>query len=61
MKQHADLLLHNGIIYTANNENSIIDAIAVKDGTIIFAGSNQEAGWFCPALLILTCMPRGGP
>jgi predicted amidohydrolase YtcJ len=43
MKQHVDLLLYNGIIYTANNENSIIDAIAVKDGTIIFAGSNQEA------------------
>ncbi|MDZ4132528.1 MAG: amidohydrolase family protein, partial [Dethiobacteria bacterium] len=43
MKQHADLLLYNGIIFTANNENCIIDAIAVKDGKIIFAGSNQDA------------------
>lgn len=43
MKQYADLLLYNGIIYTANNENSIVDAIAVKEGKIIFAGSNHDA------------------
>ncbi len=40
-KQHADLLLHNGRIYTADSLFSIAEALAVRDGKIIAVGSNS--------------------
>ena len=39
----ADLVLSGGKIYTANAARSLAEAIAVKDGKIVFVGSNAEA------------------
>ena len=38
----ADLVLYNSKIYTANSDNSIVESVAIKDGSIIFVGSNEE-------------------
>jgi len=43
MENTADLVLNNGIIATMDNTNSIVNAVAVKEGKILFAGSNDEA------------------
>ena len=40
-KESADLLLYNGRIVTVDDSFSIRDAIAVKDGRVIAAGSNE--------------------
>ena len=37
----ADLVLYNSKIYTADSQNSVVESVAVKDGSIIFAGSNK--------------------
>ena len=42
----ADLLLLNGNVYTVNEKHAHADAIAVKDGRIMFVGSNEEATKF---------------
>ena len=39
---NVDLFFENGIIYTADENNSIIQSLAVKDGIIVFAGSEKE-------------------
>lgn len=39
----ADMVLHNTTIYTANTAQWIADAVAVRDGRIIFVGSNADA------------------
>jgi hypothetical protein len=36
-----DLILKNGVIYTADIYDSIVEAAAVKDGKIIYTGDNQ--------------------
>ncbi len=41
--QAADLVLHNGEIYTVNAKQPWVNAIAIKDGRIIFSGSNEAA------------------
>lgn len=38
-----DVLLKNGIIYTMEQEGKTVEALGIKDGKIVFAGSNQEA------------------
>ena len=38
----ADLVLYNSKIYTADSNNSVVESVAVKDGSIIFSGSNKE-------------------
>ncbi len=40
--QKADLILYNGFIYTANEKDEVVDAIAVKDGWIIATGDSTE-------------------
>ena len=40
-KNNVDLILHNGNIYTVDNEFSVIEAIAVKDGLIYETGTND--------------------
>ena len=39
----ADLILHNGVIWTVDNNNSTAQAVAVKDGKFIAVGSNAAA------------------
>ena len=39
----ADLILHNGVIWTVDSHNSTAQAVAVKDGKFIAVGSNQVA------------------
>ncbi|MCW3121832.1 MAG: amidohydrolase [Flavipsychrobacter sp.] len=41
-KQHADLILHHGRVYTVDSGFSIAEAFAVKDGKIIATGKNEE-------------------
>ena len=40
----ADLVLYNSKIYTADLDNNVVESVAVKDGSIIFVGSNDEVG-----------------
>lgn len=42
MKEKADLILHNGIIYTVDSDFNMAEAFAVKDGKIIAVGTNDE-------------------
>ncbi len=39
----ADTILENGTIYTIDDNNTVAEAIAVKDGKIIFVGSTEDA------------------
>lgn len=41
--QAADLILHNTTVYTANEAQWTAEAVASKDGSIIFVGSNADA------------------
>ncbi|MDO4977983.1 MAG: amidohydrolase [Eubacteriales bacterium] len=41
MKQTADLVLYNGIIYTVDKDKSIVEAVAVKGETILATGSTD--------------------
>lgn len=38
----ADLVLHNGVIYTVNGEFAVAQAVAVKDGVIVAVGSDED-------------------
>ena len=38
----ADLIIHNGVIYTLDDENTIVEALAIKDGKIIDRGPERE-------------------
>ena len=42
----ADLLFQNGTVYTVDNADTIAEALAVKDGKIIFVGSFTEGESF---------------
>jgi predicted amidohydrolase YtcJ len=39
----ADLVLHNGVIWTVDEKNSTAEAVAIKDGKFIAVGSNSAA------------------
>lgn len=41
-KETADLILHNGVIYTVDSGFSVIQAMAIKDGKIIATGNNES-------------------
>ena len=36
----ADLILHNGVIWTVDSKNSTAQAIAIKGGKFVVVGSN---------------------
>ena len=39
----ADLILHNGVIWTVDDKKPTVQAVAVKDGKFVVVGSNSEA------------------
>jgi predicted amidohydrolase YtcJ len=41
--QHADLILHNGVIWTVDNNNSTAQAVAIRGGKFLVVGSNAAA------------------
>src|SRR4029079_4534899 len=41
--QTADVILHNGIIWTVDEKNPTAEAIAIKDGKFLVVGSNSAA------------------
>ena len=41
-RQQADLILHNGKVYTVDSAFTVAEAFAVKDGKILAVGSNKE-------------------
>jgi predicted amidohydrolase YtcJ len=42
-RQTADLILHNGVIWTVDKNNSTAEAVAIKDGKFLLVGSNKAA------------------
>lgn len=42
-RTHADLILHNGVIWTVDEKNPTVQAVAVKDGKFVVVGSNKSA------------------
>jgi predicted amidohydrolase YtcJ len=43
VKEEADLVLRNGYVYTVDSVNKVAEAVAVKNGKIIFIGKNDDA------------------
>jgi predicted amidohydrolase YtcJ len=43
MDKPVDILIHNARVFTADGHRPFAEAVAVSDGLIAFAGSNQEA------------------
>src|SRR5262249_38076411 len=41
--EEADLVLTNGNVYTVNDRQSLAQAIAAKDGRVVFVGSSDQA------------------
>ncbi len=42
-EQVADLILHNGFIWTVDSKNTTAQAVAIRDGRLVVVGSNQAA------------------
>src|SRR3954452_8065812 len=42
----ADTVLRNGYVYTVDAHDSVKQAVAVRDGKIVFAGSNRDVRRF---------------
>ena len=42
MPEPADLILHNGFIWTVDSKNSTAQAVAIRDGRFIAVGSNRD-------------------
>ncbi len=40
-KNEADMVVHNAVVYTVNNQFSVAQAFAVKDGKILAVGNNE--------------------
>jgi predicted amidohydrolase YtcJ len=41
--RRADLILHNGVIWTVDERNPTVQALAIKDGKFVVVGSNSAA------------------
>ncbi|HSE31235.1 MAG TPA: amidohydrolase [Pyrinomonadaceae bacterium] len=39
----ADLILHNGAIWTVDSKNSIVEALAIREGKFVVVGTNRSA------------------
>ncbi|HKR10876.1 MAG TPA: amidohydrolase [Pyrinomonadaceae bacterium] len=42
-RQAADLILHNGVIWTVDEQKPTVQAVAVRDGKFVVVGANAEA------------------
>ena len=42
----ADVVLRNGYVYTANAHNTVAQALAVRNGRVVFVGSNRKVRAF---------------
>ena len=42
-QQPADLILHNGVIWTVDSNSSTVQAVAIKEGKFVVVGSNAAA------------------
>lgn len=40
--EHADLVIHNGVVYTLDEKNTITEAIAIVDGKIVETGPERQ-------------------
>lgn len=55
----ADLVLHNTSVYTSNTDQWTAEAVASKDGKIVFVGSNSEAeDYMCDSARVLDLSGR---
>jgi predicted amidohydrolase YtcJ len=45
-KEYATMLIYGGTIYTVDATQPMVEAVAVKDNSILFAGSLEEAGQY---------------
>jgi hypothetical protein len=45
----ADLVLHSGVIYTVDKNHSVAQAIAIKEGRIVYVGPNEGVNRFSGA------------
>lgn len=45
-KESATMIIHGGTIYTVDANQAIVEAVAIKDNKILFAGSMEEAETF---------------
>ena len=43
VRQHADIILQNGVVYTVDRQRSLAEAVAVTGRNIIYVGSNSGA------------------
>ncbi|MGB9475959.1 MAG: amidohydrolase [Candidatus Udaeobacter sp.] len=50
--EEVDLLLTNGNVYTVNDRQPRVEAIASKNGRVLFVGSNEDAKKFHPAKMV---------
>ncbi len=41
-KQPCDLLVHNAVVHTIDTENTIVEAIAVRNGEILALGKHHS-------------------
>ena len=42
-QSQADLILHNGVIWTVDEKNPTVQAVAIKDGKFVVVGANSAA------------------
>ena len=55
----ADLVVHNATIYTGDSTAAPAQALAIKDGRIVFVGSNADAeGWIADAAEVIDLQGR---
>ena len=42
-REYADIIFSDGVIYTSNSGQEVVDSFAIKDDKIIFVGSFEES------------------
>jgi predicted amidohydrolase YtcJ len=55
----ADTAWTNGVIYTADENDTFVEAVAVKDGKILVAGSNEEVEAYIGSKTVVTDLDGG--